>query len=317
MSSNAPFPKEADAAGRFVRQQSRFRDRVSADGSTAYPAAPGRYHLYVSYACPWAHRTIIVRRLKGLEDVIGMSAVDPIRDDRGWRFTDERRCGPDPVNGFGYLSEAYERSAPGFVGRVTVPVLWDTVEGRIVNNESADVIRMLNFEFDEWAAHPDLDLFPADLRDEIEEVNRRVYREVNNGVYRAGFATTQSAYEEAVGPLFEALDWLDARLTTRRYLLGARITEADWRLFTTLIRFDPVYVGHFKCNIRRIADYPALSGYLRELYQWPGVADTVDLDHIKRHYYVTHRSINPTGVVPVGPAMDLDAPHGRGALGDA
>jgi glutathionyl-hydroquinone reductase len=309
------FPKESDSRGRFVRQPSRFRERVSADDSTPYPAEPGRYHLYVSYACPWAHRTIIVRALKGLEDVIGMTAVDPVRDGRGWRFSPEvDRCEVDPLNGFEYLSEAYEETAPGFDARVTVPVLWDTRTGRILNNESADIIRMLNAAFDEWAGEPGFDLYPEELREEIDAVNRRVYRYVNNGVYRAGFAATQEAYEEAVVPLFETLDWLEERLSGSRYLAGDRVTEADWRLFTTLLRFDPVYVGHFKCNIRRIADYPALSGFLRELYQWPKVRETVDFDHIKRHYYLTHRTINPTGIVPVGPAMDLDAPHGREGL---
>jgi putative glutathione S-transferase len=313
MGAVAPFPKEADERGRFVRQKSRFREWVTADGWSPYPAEAGRYHLYVSYACPWAHRTIIVRRLKGLEGVIGLSAVDPVRDERGWAFTGERRCGPDPVNGFRFLSEAYVASDPSFEGRVTVPVLWDTLTGRIVSNESADIIRMLNSAFDEWGDRG-VDLYPADLREEIDAVNARVYRDVNDGVYRSGFAASQEAYEEAVLPLFETLDWLDERLARQRYLVGGRITEADWRLFTTLLRFDPVYVGHFKCNIRRIADYPALSGYLRDLYQVPGVAETVDFDHIKRHYYVTHRTINPTGIVPVGPVIDLDAPHGREGL---
>jgi len=315
VTSAAPFPDEADAKGRFVRQRSRFREWVSADGSTPYPAAPGRYHLYVSYACPWAHRSIIVRRLKGLEDAIGLTAVDPIRDERGWRFNpDVDRCEADPVNGFRYLAEAYERTDPSFRGRVTVPVLWDRETGRIVNNESADVIRMLNSAFDEWAGDPGLDLYPQDLRGEIDAVNEYVYDNINNGVYRAGFAATQEAYEEAVTALFEALDRVEERLSGQRYLAGDRITEADWRLFTTLVRFDAVYVGHFKCNVRRIADYPSLSGFLRELYRWDGVAETVDFDHIKRHYYVTHRTINPTGIVPAGPALDLEAPHGRDAL---
>lgn len=306
----APFPKEADAAGRFVRQESRFRRWVTADGSSGLPAEPGRYHLYVSLACPWAHRTIIVRMLKGLQDVVSMSVVDPLRDERGWAFTEGRGHGPDPVNGFRFLSEAYARTDPDFDGRVTVPTLWDRVTGSVVNNESSEIIRMLNSEFDEWG-DASVDLYPAALRADCDAVNDLVYSNVNNGVYRAGFATTQAAYEEAVGDLFAALDRVEERLTASRYLVGDRITEADWRLFTTLVRFDPVYVGHFKCNVRRIADYPALSGYLRELYQWPGVADTVDFDHIKRHYYMTHRTLNPTGIVPVGPAQDLDAPHGR------
>ena len=311
MSTDAPFPKEADGRGRFVRQASRFRDTVTADGSSGYLAEPGRYHLYVSLACPWAHRTVIVRRLKRLEDVVSLSVVDPIRDERGWAFTDAPGCGPDPVNGFRFLAEAYLVSDPAFAGRVTVPVLWDRETGRIVNNESADIIRMLNGEFEAWG-DTSVDLYPQDRRDAIDLVNAHVYENVNNGVYRAGFATTQEAYEEAVTALFAALDLLEERLGESRYLVGDTITEADWRLFTTLIRFDAVYVGHFKCNVRRIADYPRLSAYLRELYQVPGVAETVDFDHIKRHYYMTHRTINPSGIVPVGPALDLDAPHGRG-----
>jgi putative glutathione S-transferase len=294
-----------------VRQVSRFRDSVTADGSSGFAAAPGRYHLYVSLACPWAHRTIIVRRLKGLEDVISMSVVDPVRDERGWAFREGRRHGPDPVNGFSYLSEAYLASDPAFAGRVTVPVLWDRETRRIVNNESAEILRMLNSAFDEWG-DASVDLYPAELRAEIDAVNDGVYRAVNDGVYKAGFATTQSAYEDAFDNLFAELEALDRRLRGQRFLVGDRITEADWRLFTTLIRFDAVYVGHFKCNLRRIVDHPALWPYLRELYQVPGVAETVDFDHIKRHYYLTHDSINPTGIVPKGPALDLSLPHGRG-----
>jgi putative glutathione S-transferase len=303
MSSTAP---RSDTGGRFVRQESRFRDVVSE------PPEPGRYHLYVSLACPWASRTVIVRKLKGLEDVLPMTVVDPIRDDRGWRFTPEQ---PDPVNGFAYLREAYALTAPDFADRVTVPVLFDTHANRIVNNESAEILRMLNG----WS-QTGPDLYPADLRTAIDEVNDRVYNTVNNGVYRAGFATTQAAYEEAFDELFASLDWLDDRLATRRYLLGDDLTEADWRLFVTLVRFDAVYVGHFKCNLRRIADYAHLSGYLRDLYQHPGIADTVDFDHIKRHYYTTHPSINPTRIVPKGPELDLWAPHDRDRLdrgGDA
>lgn len=309
--ARAQFGAETDDRGRFVRQVSRFRDRVTADGSSGFPAVPGRYHLYVSRACPWAHRTIIVRRLKGLEDVVSMSVVDPVRDKRGWAFREGRGHGPDPVNGFDLLSEAYLASDPGFEGRVTVPVLWDRETGRIVNNESAEIVRMLNSEWDDWG-DASLDLYPEDLRDEIDEVNAGVYRDVNDGVYRAGFAITQEAYEEAFDALFGALDGLDARLRSRRWLVGDRRTEADWRLFTTLVRFDAVYVGHFKCNLRRIVDYPALWPYLRDLYQVPGVAETVDFDHITRHYHLTHDSINPTGIVPKGPALDLSLPHGRG-----
>jgi putative glutathione S-transferase len=298
--------------GRFVRQESAFHDRISADGSTAFTAAPGRYHLYVSYACPWAHRTLLVRALKGLEDVVSVSVVDPLMGSQGWVFGDYPGCTPDTVNGFERLSQAYVVAEPTYTGRVTVPVLWDRVEGTIVNNESSELMRMLGSELNEWARHPELDLYPAELRREIDLVNEMVYPAINNGVYRAGFATTQEAYEEAVVELFRALDELDQRLGSSRYLVGEQITEADWRLFTTLIRFDAVYVGHFKCNLRRIADYPNLSGYLRELYQVPGVAATVRFDHIKRHYYASHPTINPTGIVPYGPLLDLDRPHGRG-----
>jgi putative glutathione S-transferase len=241
-----------------------------------------------------------------------MTVVDPVRDAKGWRFFDDD---PDPANGFEYLSEAYLQTDPNFSDRVTVPLLWDTKSGRAVNNESSEIIRMLNSEFNEFAANPELDLYPEELREEIDEINERVYNSVNNGVYRAGFATTQEAYEEAFDELFGTLDWLDGLLAECRYLTGDRITEADWRLFVTLVRFDPVYVGHFKCNLRRIADYPNLSGYLRDLYQQPGIAETVDFDHIKRHYYMTHPQINPTGVVPRGPELDLDAPHGREGVG--
>ena len=301
MSSIRPqFEKESDGGGRFVRQDSRFRDVVEERPE------PGRYHLYVSLACPWASRAVIVRRLKGLEDVLAMTVVDPVRDERGWRFAEDR---PDPVHGFAFLSEAYILTDPAFEDRVTVPVLFDTEDDRIVNNESSDIVRMLNA----WS-QTGPDLYPPDLRVAIDDVNDRVYNSVNNGVYRAGFAWTQAAYEEAFDELFATLDWLDDRLATRRYLLGEDLTEADWRLFVTLVRFDAVYVGHFKCNLRRIADYAHLSGYLRDLYQEHGIADTVDFDHIKRHYYVTHPQINPTRIVPKGPALDLWAPHGRERL---
>jgi glutathionyl-hydroquinone reductase len=302
--------QEAHAGdGRFHRQPSRFRDRVTADGSSGFPAAAGRYHLYVSLACPWAHRTIILRRLKGLEDAIGLTVVDPIRDDAGWRFTPDQ---PDPLHGWSHLSAAYEATAADYDGRITVPVLWDTETGRIVNNESAEIVELLNGEFDAFAAHPERDYWPEALRDEMAALNHRVYETVNNGVYRSGFAHSQEAYEEAVLPLFDTLDALDARLAGKRFLLGDAQTLADWRLFTTLIRFDAVYYSHFKCNLRRIVDYEHLWPYLRDLYQTPGVAETVDFDHIKRHYYVTHTELNPRGIVPVGPALDLDAPHGRG-----
>jgi putative glutathione S-transferase len=304
VSSAVPqFATQTAGDGRFVRQDSRFRGRI--DG----PPEPGRLHLYVSLACPWASRTIIVRKLKRLEDVLPMTVVDPVRDERGWRFAPDR---PDPVNDFTFLAAAYERTEPGFDGRISVPVLFDTYDNVIVNNESADIIRMLNAWSDRGP-----DLVPEDLRGAIDEINERVYRDVNNGVYRAGFATTQEAYEEAYDALFETLDWLDERLATRRYLLGSDITEADWRLFVTLVRFDAVYYLHFKCNKRRVEDYAHLSGYLRDLYQQPQIAETVDFDHIKRHYYLTHPSLNPSRIVPKGPAMDLWRPHGREALDGA
>ena len=311
--TTAQFGRETSTKGAFVRQASAFRDRVTADGSSGLEAAAGRYQLYVSLACPWAHRAVIVRELKGLRDAIAMTVVDPVRDERGWRFEPGR---PDPLNGWTYLSEGYVATDPSFRGRVTVPVLWDTQTGRIVNNESAEVIEMLNGEFDAFATHPELDLWPEELRAELTELNAWIYDEVNNGVYKSGFATTQEAYEAAVFPLFAALERLEEHLTSRRYLAGApQPTLADWRLFTTLVRFDAVYVAHFKCNLRRIVDFPALQGYLRDLYQQPGVAATVDFDHIKRHYFMTHGSINPHGVVPAGPILDLDSPHGREAVG--
>lgn len=292
--------------GRFVRRESAYRRAVTADGGSEFPAQAGRYHLYVSWACPWAHRTVIFRALLGLEDVISLSAVDALMGDEGWSF-----ASPDPLTGATRLHEVYARADPAYTGKVTVPVLWDKVRGTIVNNESSEIIRMLNGAFAGLARTP-YDFYPEALRAEIDAVNERVYRTVNNGVYRAGFATTQSAYDEAVRALFESLDWLEARLARQRYLAGERITEADWRLFTTLIRFDAVYYGHFKCNLRHVYEYPALWGYVRELYQWPGVAATVKLDEIKRHYYASHKGINPSGIVPAGPALDLDVPHGRG-----
>jgi len=309
--SQAQFPRENSQDGEFVRQESAFQDRVTADGSSAFPAESGRYHLYVSYACPWAHRTMIFRKLKRLDDVIGLTVVDPIRDERGWAFTERDDCGPDPVNGFRFLAEAYTATDPAFSARVTVPVLWDQQSGRIVNNESSQIIRMLNSEFDGVGGDPAVDFYPEALRAEIDAINERVYAFVNNGVYRAGFASTQKAYEQAFWQLFAMLDELEQRLTDSRYLVGDTLTEADWRLFTTLVRFDAVYVGHFKCNLRRIVDYPNLWAYTRELYQVPGVAETVRMDHIKPHYYVTHRALNPLGVVPAGPEIDFTEPHGR------
>lgn len=296
--------------GRFKRQDSRFRNWITPDGAPGptgeggFAAEPGRYHLYVSLACPWAHRTLIFRKLKALEDAISLSVVHWLMRDEGWTFADGLGVIADDVNGARVLHEVYTRAAPDYTGRVTVPVLWDKARGTIVSNESAEIIRMLNSAFDGVGATPG-DYCPSDLLGEIDAVNARVYDDVNNGVYKAGFATTQDAYEEAVRPLFETLDWLEERLTGRDFLVGDRLTEADWRLFTTLVRFDPVYVGHFKCNLRRIADYPALSAYLRRLYRMPGVAETVNFEHIKRHYYESHETINPTGVVPLGPVMDL------------
>ena len=309
----AQFPKEQTKAGAFKRQEDAFRDWVKRDGSTGYKPARDRYHLYVSLACPWAHRTIIFRKLKGLEDTIGMTVVDPVRDERGWAFREGPGHSEDPVNGFKFLSEAYQATDPAYNGRVTVPVLWDKQTKRIVSNSDDDLLRMLNSEFSDFAGN-DYDFYSAELADEIDALNKTVYERVNNGVYLAGFATRQKPYERAAKRLFETLDELDARLTSQRYLLGQRMTEADWRLFPTLIRFDAVYHGHFKCNVRRIVDYPRLWPYLRDLYQHDGVAETVNFDHIKRHYYMTHDDINPTRIVPIGPALDLLAPHSRERL---
>ena len=315
MTDHEPFAinKEVSEDGAFKRQENVFRNFVSTDGSTDYPAEAGRYHLYISWACPWAHRSAIVRKLKGLEDVIGLTAVDPVRDSRGWAFTGGEYT--DPINGWKFLSEGYLATDPSFDQRVTVPVRWDKQTNRIVSNESSEVIRILNSGFGDLAS-PEVDLYPEALRDEIDEINSFIYPKVNNGVYKAGFATSQDVYEREVADLFEALDVLDARLSTQRWLVASeQPTEADWRLFTTLVRFDPVYVGHFKCNLRRIADYENLSGYLRDLYQQPGIAETVRIQEIKDHYYKTHPMINANGIVPLGPIMDLDSPHGRESLG--
>lgn len=306
------YPTEENG-GRFVRKDSSFRDWVRADGSTRFAPASGRYHLYVSLACPWAHRTLIFRRLMGLEDAISVSIVEPLMAEGGWRFGPAPGSSPDPIHGARTLSEVYVAADPKYTGRVTVPVLWDREHETIVSNESSEIIRMLNSEF-RGVGGSDADYWPESLRDEIEAVNEFVYPNINNGVYRCGFATSQEAYEEAFGQLFFALDAVEERLARQRYLVGDHLTEADWRLFTTLVRFDAVYVGHFKCNRQRIADYPHLSGYLRELYQIPGIAGTVDLGHIKQHYYRSHTMINPTGVVPVGPEPDLDGPHQRDRL---
>ncbi|MEO8351027.1 MAG: glutathione S-transferase family protein [Chthoniobacteraceae bacterium] len=314
MPTQPQYPKEQTGDGQFQRQDDAFREWVKRNGSTAFPAVAGRYHLYVSLACPWAHRTVIMRRLKGLEGAIGMTVVDPIRNDEdGWAFRDGDGCSPDPINGFAFLREAYEATQSGYDARVTVPVLWDTETRRIVSNSDDDIMRMFNEEFAEVAEH-ETNYVPANLRDEIDELNAFIYEAINNGVYRAGFATSQRAYESAVRELFAALNVMEERLTARRYLFGKEQTESDWRLFPTLIRFDAVYHGHFKCNLRRIADYPALSHYLRDLYQHDAIADTVNFNHIKRHYYITHDDINPTGIVPLGPILDLDAPHLRESL---
>jgi glutathionyl-hydroquinone reductase len=310
MTGRAQFPDEQHEDGSFRRQEDAFRDWVTVDGRSGYPAEAGRYHLYVSWACPWAHRTIILRHLKGLESVIGMTAVDPIRDDRGWAFREGRGHSFDPVNGFRYLSEAYERTKPDYRGRYTVPVLWDRNTGCIVSNSDDDILRMFNSAFNALTGNRE-NFYPAHLHEEIDQLNHEIYERINNGVYRAGFATSQGAYESAARELFNALDELERRLSQRRYLFGNQIVETDWRLFVTLIRFDAVYHGHFKCNIRRLVDYPNLFGYIKDLYQYQGVADTVDFDHIKRHYYVTHDDINPTCIVPLGPAQDFTAPHGR------
>lgn len=296
------------SGGRFQRSESAFRNWVTADGAPGpagkggFKAEPGRYHLYVSLACPWAHRALIFRKLKGLEGMISLSVVHWLMAENGWTFAEGEGVIPDPIGQARYMHEVYTRADPHYSGRVTVPVLWDKQQNTVVSNESADIIRMMNSAWDEVGAKAG-DYYPVALREEIDAINERVYDTVNNGVYKAGFATTQAAYEEAVAPLFATLDVLEERLGSRRYLVGDQLTEADWRLFTTLIRFDPVYVGHFKCNIRRIADYPQLSDYLRRLYRMDGVVETVNFDHIKRHYYQSHRNINPTGIVPVGPDM--------------
>ena len=304
--------------GKFVRANAKFRNWVTADGENApsgkaFEAERGRYHLYVSYACPWAHRTLIMRRLKGLEDMIGVSVVNHFMGAQGWTFHEGDGVIPDPILEAEFLHELYTAAELRFSGRVTVPVLWDKKTGTIVGNESSEIIRMFNSAFDHLGATPG-DFYPAALRAEIDEVNERIYHTLNNGVYKCGFATTQEAYEEALADLFDTLDWLEERLSKQRYLVGEQITEADWRLFTTLVRFDPVYVGHFKTNLRRIADYPNLWAYTRELYQVPGVRGTVNMHHIKHHYYGSHESINPSRIVPMGPVVDFEEPHGRDAM---
>lgn len=311
----AQFPAETSPTGEFVRQRYVFQSRFSADGSTGYPAEAGRYHLYVSLACPWAHRSIIVRKLLGLEDAISMSVVDPVRDERGWAFREGEGHGRDPICDFRFLSEAYHRTDPSFTGRYTVPCIWDRVTERLVTNNYPDITIDFETQFTAFHRPGAPDLYPEALRADIDAVNEVVYRDVNNGVYRAGFAASQAAYDRAVHALFDRLDWLEQRLSTQRYLVDGQLTEADIRLFTTLVRFDAVYVGHFKCNIRRLVDYPNLWGYARDLYQRPGFGETVNFDHIKRHYYMTHEQLNPSRIVPAGPIIDWLAPHDRARLG--
>ncbi|QQA43193.1 glutathione S-transferase family protein [Pelagovum pacificum] len=308
----------ASEDGSFKRQATTFRNWVTADGSAGpsgeggFKAESGRYHLYVSYACPWAHRALIFRQLKGLAPHIGVSVVHPDMLDKGWSLSsDYPGATGDDLYGLDYLHQLYVKADPDVTARVTVPVLWDKERETIVSNESAEIIRMFDSAFDEITGNHER-FWPEDLREAIEPVNERIYDTVNNGVYKSGFAATQEAYEAAVWPLFESLDWIEDRLGENRYLMGDRLTEADWRLFTTLVRFDQVYHGHFKCNRRRIVDYPNLWGYTRELYQWPGVAETVNFDHIRRHYHYSHETVNPHRIIPIGPDLDFEAPHGRG-----
>jgi putative glutathione S-transferase len=299
----AQFPEEQDNTGSFARQEDAFRDWIGPGKSGAHPFSEGRYHLYVSLACPWASRTIIARKLKKLEQAIGMTVVDPLRDERGWAFRDGPGFSKDPVNNFSFLSEAYQATSRNFDGRVTVPVLWDRQRRKIVNNSEDDICRMFN---EISAEGPNL--FPREIAAEQNALSQFIYDNINNGVYRAGFATRQKPYEKAVRNLFLALDQIEQRLAKTKFLFGDRIVESDWRLFCTLVRFDAVYYVHFKCNLRRIQDYPALDRYLRDLYQQPGIAETVNIDHIKRHYYITHTEINPFGIVPIGPELDFEKP---------
>ncbi len=309
------------SGGRFVRDDSAFRNWITPDGQPGptgeggFRAEAGRYHLYVSLACPWAHRTLIFRKLKGLEEMISVDIVHPDMRENGWELRDDfAGATGDSVNAADYLHEIYVRAKTDYSGRVTVPLLWDKERRTIVSNESADIIRMFNSAFDGIGASSG-DYYPPDMRQEIDSINKRVYDTLNNGVYKAGFATTQKAYEEAFVPLFDTLSHCEARLSAQRYLAGDRLSEADWRLFTTLVRFDAVYYSHFKCNLRRIVDHPNLWDYVRELYQIPGIAETVDMTHIKRHYYASHETVNPTRIVPLGPEIDFSEPHGRARLG--
>lgn len=308
------------SGGRFIRTEAQFRNWITQDGSAGpsgsagFKAEPGRYHLYISHACPWAHRTMILRKLKGLEPLISVASVHPVMLEHGWTFaTDFAEADGDPLYGSQYLHQIYTRTQPDYTGRVTVPILWDKQQQTIVSNESSEIIRMLNQAFDQCGAHSG-DYYPPALREEIDAINVQIYEPVNNGVYKAGFATTQSAYDDAVTTLFDALDRLETRLSRQRYLVGQQLTEADIRLFTTLIRFDPVYVQHFKCDRNRIADFPALANYLRDIYQTGGIADTVQMEHIRHHYHRSHPTINPHGIISIGPQFDLTAPHDREQL---
>ncbi len=302
--------EQEDSKGRFLRPSTTFRDRITADGSSGFKAEAGRYHLYISWACPWANRTAILRTLKGLEDVISLSVVDPVMGDEGWVFSNYPGAIPDTVNGTQYLRDVYLKAEPNYTGRVTVPILWDKETKAIVNNESRDIIRMLDTEFGDLAKS-DADFYPEDLREAIDKTIDAIYQPINNGVYRAGFATQQEAYEEAVTELFQALDYWEGVLKKQRYLCGDRITEADWCMFTTLFRFDAVYYVHFKCNLRHIYEYPNLWNYLKDLYQQPGVKETCNLEHIKLHYYKSHPNVNPHCIVPKGPILDFNSPHDR------
>lgn len=302
--------EQEDDKGKFIRPSTTFRNKITADGSSGFKAEPGRYHLYISWACPWAQRTAIMRKLKGLEDVISLSVVGAVIDQNSWEFTDEPGAIPDTVNGKNYLWEVYLEADENYSGRVTVPVLWDKETATIVNNESREIIRMFDTQFEDFAKS-DVNFYPSDLQEAVDNTIDAIYQPINNGVYRAGFATSQAAYEEGVTELFDALDHWEKVLEGQRYLCGDRITEADWCMFTTLLRFDAVYYVHFKCNLRRIVDYPNLWNYLKDLYQQPGVKETCNLDHIKRHYYKSHPKVNPTRIVPKGPLIDFDAPHNR------
>ena len=302
--------EQEDSQGKFIRPSTTFRNKITADGSSGFKAEPGRYHLYISWACPWAQRTAIMRKLKGLEDVISLSVVGAVINQNSWEFTDEPGTIPDTVNGKNYLWEVYREADENYSGRVTVPVLWDKEIATIVNNESREIIRMFDTEFEDFAKS-NVNFYPSDLQEVVDNTIDAIYQPINNGVYRAGFAISQAAYEEGVTDLFDALNHWEKVLDRQRYLCGDRITEADWCMFTTLLRFDAVYYVHFKCNLRRIVDYPNLWNYLKDLYQQPGVKETCNLDHIKRHYYKSHPKVNPTRIVPKGPLIDFDAPHNR------